>query len=417
MPVELPVFESQEAPPEPPGAIVWLIAFIVCILVGVVSTLLTWPTTEPTGSPWFWIRLLVIPALAWCLAFGLRLHYYDEETAKLRAENEALQQDRATALQFASEPLAVLACTYLCALGDSDAAGNVVRGKTALVAEVPHSGGEAIRHTALSKDEGESGRYNVCFTELLKLISERLAAVPRNLPLNVRLQLPSGVDQTVLLDIWQTCWQKSQLRPAHVSLLSADQGLLALDEWLDIRGGPALEKYTLFVSAQLHDTPPEKSAEAAVALLLGWAPLAERHGAKPLALLHRPVETETASLNDSIATALLWGRTTTSQVDDLWQAGLESQDKSALVRSASDLSLGVSKTNDLCGIHDVDIALGHAGAVSGWLAVAFAVEHARQIDKPQLVAWREQSLRIAVAQPPARDAVSPASKAEMEVRA
>lgn len=419
MPVELPVFESQDVDPKPPRAIVWLAAFLLCILVGVVSTLLTWTTAEPTGSPWFWIRLLVLPSLAWCLAFGLRLHFYDEETAKLGAENEALQQDRATALQFASEPLAVLACAYLCALGNSDAASDVVRGKKALVAEAPHSGGETIRHTALmlSKDEGEPGRYNACFAKLLKSVSEGIAAVPRNLPLSVRLQLPSGVDQTLLLDIWRTCWEKSQLRPAHVSLLSPDHGLLALDEWLDIRGGPTLEKFTLFVSAQLHETPPEKSAEAAVALLLNWAPLAERHGTKPLALLHRPVENTTTSLNDSIATALLWGRTTASQVDDLWQAGLESPDKPALVQGASDLLLGVSKTDDLCGIHDIDVVLGHPGTVAGWLAVAFAVEHARQTDKPQLIAWREGSLRLAVAQPPARNAGSPASKAEMEVRA
>jgi hypothetical protein len=202
----------------------------------------------------------------------------------------------------------------------------------------------------LSRDEGEPGRYNACFAELLKSISEGIAAVPRNLPLSVRLQLPSGVDQTLLLDIWRTCWEKSQLRPAHVSLLSANQGLLALDEWLDIPGGPTLEKFTLFVSAQLHETPPEKSAEAAVALLLNWAPLAERHGTKPLALLHRPVENNTTSLNDSIATALLWGRTTASQVDDLWQAELESPDKPVLVQGASDLLLGVSKTDDLCGM-------------------------------------------------------------------
>jgi hypothetical protein len=419
MPVELPPLESKKPAPQPPRAIVWLTVFLVCILVGVVSTLLTWPATEPTGSPWFWIRLLVIPILAWCLAFGLRLHYYDEQTAILQAENEVRQQDRATALQFGSEPLAVIACTYLCAFGETDAASEIVRGKTAIVSKVPQSGGEAVRHTALtlSRNEGESGRYNACFKKLLGLLSGGLAAVPRNLPLSVCLQVPSEVDQAQLLEIWQACWRENHLRPAHASLLSAEQGLLALDEWLDIRGGLALEKFTLFVSVQLHETPPEKTAESAVALLLGWAPLAERHGAKPLAMLHRPVDADIAFLNDSVTTALLLGRTTALEADDLWQSGLKDEDKPALIQSASDLSLGVSKTDALCGIHDVDVALGHPGIAAGWLAVALAVEHARQINKPQLVVWREQSLRIAVAQPTALEAVAPAVEAQMEVTA
>jgi hypothetical protein len=419
MPVELLPLESKKAPPQPPRAIVWLTVFVIFILVGAVSTLLTWPATEPTGSPWFWTRLFVIPILAGCLAFGLRLHYYDERIAKLQAENDVRQQDRAAALQFGGEPLAVLACSYLCAFGEADAASEIARGETAIVSKVPQSGGEAVRHTALalSGHEGESGRYNACFTKLLGLLSGELAAVPRNLSLSVRLQVPSSLDQAQLLEIWRACWRENQLRPAHASLLSAEQGLLALDEWLDIRGGLALEKFTLFVSVQLHETPAEKTAEAAVALLLGWAPLAERHGAKPLALLHRPVETDIAFLNDSIATALLLGRTTAPEVDDLWQSGMKNEDKPALIQSASDLSLGVSKTDALCGIHDVDVALGHPGIAAGWLAVALAVEHARQINKPQLVVWREQSMRIAVAQPTALEAVAPAVEAEMEVTA
>jgi hypothetical protein len=361
--------------------------------------------------------LLVIPILAWCLAFGLRLHYYDEETVKLRAENDTRQQDRATALQFASEPLALIACSYICAFGENGAAGKVARGETALISKVPRLGGEAVRHTALalSLNGAESERYTACFTKLLVLLSGALAALPCNVPLSVRLQLPSDLDQPHLLEMWRACWQENQMRSAHASLLSADQGLLALDEWLDVRGGPELEKCTLFVSVQLHETPPEKSAEAAVGLLLGWAPFAEHHGVKSLALLHRPVET--ASLNDSISTALMWGRTTASEVADLWQAGLKSEDKPALVQSASDLSLEVSNTDALCGVHDVDASLGNPGIVAGWLAVAFALEHSRQISKPQLIAWREGSLRVAVAHPPALETVAPAHESEMEVTA
>lgn len=182
---------------------------------------------------------------------------------------------------------------------------------------------------------------------------------------------------------------------------------MALDAWLDIKGGPALEKFTLFVSVQLHDRPSENSAEAAVALLLGWAPLAERRGLKPLAMLHRPVEADETALNVAIQKVLLWGKATAVQINDLWQVGLERKDKPALINSASDLSLGVLQADNFAGIHDIDLALGYPGVAAGWLATALAIEHALQTDGPQLISWRERSLRLAIAQP-----ITPADETE-----
>lgn len=272
MPVELPDGEPPEAAPAPPLAIVWLALFVAFMLAGVVSTLLTWPKTEPTGSAWFWMRLLGLPALAWCVAFGLRLHYYDEESERRRAEKEARQEDRDKALLFASEPLAVVGCAYLSAPGSEDLASKIAEGGPALKAQTSRAGSNAVRHTALDllEDKNMPGRYRACFRELLNQVADAVTAVPRNVPLDVRLHLPADADRESLLDTWHACWGARDLRPVNATLLSSERGLMALDEWLDIRGGLSLEKFTLFVSIQLHDTPPQNSAEAAVALLLGW---------------------------------------------------------------------------------------------------------------------------------------------------
>jgi hypothetical protein len=401
MPVELPVSTIKASAPKAPRAIAWLALFTGCMLVGVVGTMLTWPAAEPTGSGRFWAQSLAFPALAWSLAFGLRMHYYEEEQNRLAAEEDTQVEDRATVLRFASDPLAILGSAYLCALGNANAAGNIARGAVECAAQTPRSGGNALRHTALDlgDDANEPGRYRACFGHLLDGISEKLAVVPRAVPFIVRLHLPPETNQAQLLKTWQSCWEERALRPVEAALLPAGQGLMALDEWLDIPGGPTLERFALFVSVQLHETPPLNSAEAAVALLFGWAPLAARRGVKPVALLHRPVECAATTADDAISTALLWGRTDGSKIEDLWQAGLESQDKPVLVQAASDLSLGVSRTDKLSGIHDVDVALGHSGAAAGWLAVALAIEHAEQYGKPQLATYREGTLRFGVVQP------------------
>jgi hypothetical protein len=403
MPVKLPPSQSPEARPEPPRAIVWLGLLIVAVVIGVVSTLLAWPKNEPTGTALFWIRLLVAPPILWGICLGLRLCYFEQESERIDADNETLREDGEKALLFASEPLAVVGYTYLSGAGTSDVASSVVDGSTSLEAQTSQDGSEGVRHSTLALDESaDSSRYQSCFENLITAIKPVVARIPLDIPFGVRLQLPDDSERQVLLQTWQTCWDEKKMRRARAVLVPTEQGVMALDEWLDNRGGPALEKFLLIVGVQLHDTPPQNSAEAAVAMVLGWAPLAGRRRIPFVAHLHRPVETNPGSSDAAVSTALLWGGATGDKVNDLWQAGLASADKGTVTKSLSDLSVGVSKTDGLSGIHDIDTALGHPGSVAGWLALALAVEHTKQNKHPQLVAWREGTLRFAVVQPGAQ---------------
>jgi hypothetical protein len=56
------------------------------------------------------------------------LHYYNEETDRQQAEDETREIDRAEAIRFASEPLAVLGQAYLSAMGSA----GVASGQTTL---------------------------------------------------------------------------------------------------------------------------------------------------------------------------------------------------------------------------------------------------------------------------------------------
>ncbi|GAB7534818.1 hypothetical protein [Burkholderia sp. 3C] len=398
MPVDLPDVEPSDAQPKPPRAIVWLGVFVVVMLAGVVIALLTWPKGEPTQTAWFWVRLLAFPALAWCTLFGLRLHYHDDEIQRLQAQREVLVEDRERALLFASEPLAVLGHAYLTEPGSENLAGSIANRELALSAQTSATGTDAIRHTALAfTDDAENpGRYRACFTALIERIAGSVSAVPGKVPLRVCLQLPADVDQQALLGVWQSCWTAKHLRPVMAKLLPAATGVMALDEWLDIRGGPSLEKATLFVSVQLYDAPQQSSAEAAVGVLLAWAPLAERCALNAQAFLHRPVEAGASGLDAAISSALLWGKATAAEVGDLWQAGLFSTDKSALLQAASDTKLAVSQTSAFAGLHDVDLAIGNPGVCAGWLAIALGIEHAAQLGVQQFIAWHEGTLRLAV---------------------
>jgi hypothetical protein len=403
MPVELPWPEEENASPAPPSPIVWLIVFVLVMLAGAVSTLLSWPKGQPTGTPWFWVRLLVLPASAGGLIYGLRLYYYQQEMDRLEAEAETLAEDTATAIRFAREPLAVLDTAYLCATGSRNLARHVAEKNTSLESRQPTHGNSTVRHTALAlaDDSDHANSYRSCFVELLEQLDPALCRLPSQMPLEVFLQLPEDARQNELSTTWQICWEAFGHRPVAPVLLTPDQGFMALDTWLDADGGPALEKCALVVSVQLHNTPPENSAEAAVALLLAWAPLAQRKGLVSLAQLHRPVEAAPDGEKDAASRALLWGMAAPAEVSDLWQGGLARADKSALTRTCADLALAVSDTDELSGIHDIDVAIGDAGVASAWLAMTLAIEHAASTGKPQLVGSRQNTLRLAVVQPAA----------------
>ncbi|WP_235844787.1 hypothetical protein [Cupriavidus agavae] len=359
-------------------------------------------------TAWFWVRVLVFPTLAGMGLFGLRLMYFEQETERLKAEQAQWQKDHAEAVRFAQEPLAVVDFAYLCAFGAYDASARITGGNKLLQSQMPVTEGVAVRHTALPTLEGplRADRFAAGFVDLLDRLDGTIHTLSHSIPLEVYLQLPEDIDQNELLERWQACWTRFGYRPVPTILLSPEQNVMETDTWLDAHGGPALEKFALFVSIQLHVTPPQNSTEAAVAVLLGWTPLAQRKGVSIRALWHRPAAAQEHILRDAMSTALQWGDAEAKKVADIWQAGLSSAEKSAVLKASSDLELAASKSDGLSGVHDIDLSLGNAGCATAWLAAVLAVERAAQTRIPQLVVTRQQGLQLAVVQPlPAPHAV------------
>ncbi|AIY41489.1 hypothetical protein LT85_2331 [Collimonas arenae] len=352
--------------------------------------------------PLFWLRLLVFPAIAWCIALGVRKTVYDRIVMRLDADEKVAQDVRAEAIEFGSEPLAVIGVAYQCAAGsDKGVSASVAQGVITLKSQKPWLRKETVLHTALGLRGDELGRsrYQVLFADLLKSLQAVLQQLPNGIPFEVQLLLPQESSHEDLKALWDTSWKELGLRSVPVSLLAADQSMAALDEWLDVYGGQTLQKLVLFVAVQLHEDPPARSAEAGVALLLGWPLVAARKKLPTLAMLHRPLATSQADLKEDIPVALLWGKAELDDINDIWQTGMGKEDKAAFGEAAFGIKLGVARSEDFSGVHDVDRALGNAGAAAGWLTVALAIEHAQQSKHPQMIICRHDSLDLAVVQP------------------
>jgi len=400
MPVEFPSALLDDKRRSSPRPTVWLALLVLFVAVGAGWTLLSWPEGQPTGVPWFWMRLLGYPMLAWAALFGIRLHFHEERGNRRQALHEVRQIDRQEAIAFGAEPLAVLGAVHVSAMGDSGAAARIVKHESVLQARTLTPRMPPIRHARLAfAAEQPVDRYRQAFQTLLAAIEAPLRALPIDVRCEVRLQLPADAEPERLLGVWKSCWRDSGLRPTEAALAPTETGLMALDEWLDAYGGQALEKFALFVAVQLHASPPPDSGEVAVAMLLGWAPLAERRDLTPIAMLHRPVACETDGLAGALETATLFGRSKPEEIHHLWHSGLSKADNVALLKSASAAALGAVQADGLTGVHDIDAALGRQGDAAAWSAAALAIDHVKHSNVAQLMACREHGLRVAVLAP------------------
>lgn len=399
MPVELPPQIDDASEPSPPGPVLWGILVTLIIVGGVLLMLITWPKNAPTNTAWFWTRTALFPVVAGMIAYGLRLLYWEQEMDRREAERVTRRVECDEAMQFAREPLAILEYRYLCAIGDMGAATAIVGRQRALEARRSSSGQVATRHTCLTSIKGTcADRYRSCLVKLLEQIETTLESIPREVPFAVHLNVSADLERSEIEEIWRQCWESAGYESAGVKLSRLDRDLMGLDAWLDVQGGPSLERFALVIAIQLRGAPIENSAEAAVALLVGWAPLVERSGLNFGAVLHRPVEAvdDTAA---AISSALVWAELEPAAISDVWQAGISGPDRSAVLQATSDLSMAVSESENFSGIHDIDAAIGDAGIAAGWLAVVLAAEHAVETNVAQLTASRQGSLKFAVIRP------------------
>lgn len=384
MPVTLPSLEPINAKPSPPRLLFWLALLAVCMIAGGTFTLATSPSDPHQRDHWFWFQLLVLPALLWCMAFGLRRHFHDTRSWLHEGEVAARTEDYDDAVSFGQDPLAVIGVACLSALPEGMAARALADGAGSLVSR-DVGAGAARRHSAIAfEDTGGAlvDRTYRAFDRLLHSLEEALTALPAGMPFDIRLQWPIDLDQDVVLPLWERAWRAHGLHPAPVSRIPDAAGLMLLDEWLDHREGPELERFALIVAVQLHDDPPVNSAEVAVGVVLGWSNLASRANLPAIAHVHRPVSAIGAeAFPDSLQSALLWGNLEARDVAEAWQS--DDTGRELFLKHAA--GMGLLQSDGLTSFHDIPAALGDPGAAAEWFTLAMAIERAGEVKQPQMV--------------------------------
>ncbi|KQR78473.1 hypothetical protein ASG35_08515 [Burkholderia sp. Leaf177] len=437
----MPVDLTPGGPPSPYpkrrfNLVSWIVIWAVFCSIGACVALLLWPASLPAASAKFWLFVVGMPNAAFLLVFGCARASF--ETAHLRAlyRNQHRQNWLRNRISYAQTPLHVLTQTYLFPVDNEALAATIISEKNVLASQSPRASTGRVLHSrlpdiepdvdyqhaqeenasaentegsdiAVVRDIGKSQTKPDGFSHVIANILAPLADTLRALSRSKSKYIP--VARIIVVDADTA---SSRLKHVHDALseldlaaigcevVAANDGLMLLDEWLDVGETRPL----LVIAAEWYDVvPPVGSTEGGVAILFSRD--SEIHLAadslKTIGRLHRPVAINVQNamgVTRELAMSALWGKTSASEVLHAWISGFDPDFDKRLASALKNASFeGLA---NLSAIHIPDRIIGHAGSAAPWLAIAAAIESGEE--GPQLILNQSGTAQSAIlyANPP-----------------
>ncbi|SDR11231.1 hypothetical protein [Paraburkholderia tuberum] len=397
MPVDLKQLGPPKSyPPRGPGIRVWILVWVACVIVVDGAILLLWPHNQPARGAIFWLPVAGLPNVLFLIIAILTRAGYEGAYLHAMFYNDHREQRRRRLIERGQEAVRVLDYSYRLAVADGALSSTITEGTPVLKAQPLRDGTATARHTRLP-DNTDTDLADPLLAQVLqqvpvdrtgRLYAQLLAPLVRTIRPLLRAGLTPAVRLVVAdpagpgdaLKQLQTVIGAMNLYLPDCKAVAADDGLMPVDAWLD-----AEEKRPLLVVAvQLHDKPPEDSAEGGVALLFLRQAVALPEAVTPRATLHRPVAVPPQELAEGLALSLLWGRVTPSLLKHAWLTGFDAQEQTRVTQASR--RAGLEPLTKFEARRMPDTILGHAGRAASWIAVAAVAEHGA--DAPQLILSR-----------------------------
>ncbi|WP_157025297.1 hypothetical protein [Paraburkholderia heleia] len=394
MPVDLKqVKPPKPYPPRGPGIRVWLIVWIACVVIVDGAILLLWPHNQPARGAIFWLPVAGLPNVLFLTILIVARSGYEAAYLHALFYNDHREQRRRSLIERGQRSVRLLDYSYRLAVPDGKLASTIAEGTPVLKAQPLRNGTVTARHTRLP-DDTDAASADQLLAQVLqqvpidrtgRLYVQLLAPLVRTIqPLlqagltpAVRLVVADPANPGDELTQLQTVIRAMNLYLPDCKAVAVADGLMPVDAWLD-----AGEKRPLLVVAiQLHDKPPEDSAEGCVALMFLRQAVALPDTVTPRATLHRPVAVPPQELAEGLALSMLWGRVTPSMLKQAWLTGFDVEEQTRVTQACRRAALDPLTKFETRRMPDT--ILGHAGRAASWLVVAATAEHGA--GAPQLI--------------------------------
>lgn len=387
MPVRLDQVPALAPRPARPRGWLWLgVLPLLLLLLGMGGTFLFGTQALRQQPVSFWGMATGVPLFGWCLmSFGRVLLYFGQQQVA-DGWDKAREEDLIQKLRRGRRVQQVLAVSLHTALREPEASSAtqlkaLLDGVKALKAQPSRQDQSVLRHSRIAGDTAEVPELALhrVLTQMLADLAPSLTQVPDATPLALLLEVGSTLPENVWQRVWRQAWSESGIRQSTV--LVEEDGLEALDQWLDHRIGD--QALLLVVAVQFAPQQPEGTAEAAVGLLFGNR--LTQTVLPSMAYLHRPEqerEPTTDALLYAASQALDWVPLDAQSIEQTWRVGVDTQRDAALTTVLADVSIPVKHNQ---GFYDLDAQLGHPGKASPWLAIAAATQTIQSGAGPQFI--------------------------------
>lgn len=358
-----------------------LLAFFLGFLVSVYI----WPENDSVLSQRFWLTTFAIPIGASTAIAASLIGYRKMEVT---AANQDDEDNRAAAMAAAGRPLALLGASYRYTTSPSgDDIDTIESGSLSIpILKNFADGSEPMRgrwfdtsfafprqpkEWAVEEFDRHTNLSRWLLEILLKELAPQIAKIPPGVRCVAHLHFSSRLYKSANMKCWEEVASYVLLRLFPVVYQETDaKGVLSFDKWLDDAISQTGEEARLIIAIQLQSVraPPwvrDGSTEAASALLVMSDALAEKHGLKKQADLHRPVTSTVEKHVDAVRLAMRIARTTGKRIAKVWQIGIP-------LKQIVSLSVMNREAEVVAPVIDIDRTVGAAGVAAPWFAVACA---------------------------------------------
>lgn len=383
----------------------WSGLFVLIVSGGAALAIYTLPPGTSPNSAWFWIRVAVFPLLLWAFPLFARLSFLHAKRGSAIANNRVSDRELDKCHARASEPLALIGHAWVFSGGDEEnEASGIADGSvqlkprrsgamrnidvTARWIDIP---GQSFNPgNAHSERNRHSEIIEWLLVRLLGQITPHLRRLPSSTSLQVTLSLDAYADVERFGQQLETMLADLQLDIAiKVAATNDKVSLFQVDSWLDETDERIVN---LMLAIQLRHAISKvlekELAEAGVALLLGHPSLAAASAGEPSVRVHRPAKAQHETPDETLAHAVRWGQSSTTEVEMAWKCDLTLNANSA-VRSSKRFDQNARSC-------DLNSTVGDCGCANLWLTVALAAQQAAESGRSQLVLVQENEELIAL---------------------
>jgi hypothetical protein len=412
---------ERELPPFKPAWLVWTLLFALIVGGGAFGIIRFWPVGESTQTPWFWICVVAFPVIGWAVLFLSYLGALQAPRTRVEDHNTARSEYKNHVRRVAGVPLHILGSGFVFSTQEHEnKVSAMVKRQLMLAPRSRYTGdSEALAarwiepdgHTWRPGDEhADEERHRevleYVFDSLLRQIAPALDALPERTRLVVQLSVAAQLAVSEIELAWRDTWVAHQLRKAVQTVISTTvPDLIAVDGWLDGMPPFVADAVNLHCVVQLNPllnaVPAAGSAEVGVILMFASSSLATQRRLISQALLYRPEQQDHSGLGQGLLQVLLWSRSQAAELVDQWlTGGADASLQRELTAHLDAQDIGVLKTADLQGQHDIDLRIGSTGMAAPWLCVALACAQALVSGQKQLLSVAHaEHMTLAVVEP------------------